>query len=232
MISPLPAATPVKPACATFALPGIIAEILNEDGSTPEIGEKGLLCITKPWPSMIRTIWNDPERFKKSYFGDCIKDKKPVYFSGDGAMMDDDGYITITGRTDDVINVSGHRMGTAEVEAAIKKHSNVAEVAVVGKPHDIKGEGIFAYVIVKNEDALSDENGLKKDINGVIKTEIGAIALCDGIAFVPGLPKTRSGKIMRRILRSIAKSETITQDTSTLEDPSIVEKIENIFKNQ
>jgi acetyl-CoA synthetase len=232
MISPLPAATPVKPACATFALPGIIAEILNEDGSTPEIGEKGLLCITKPWPSMIRTIWNDPERFKKSYFGDCIKDKKPVYFSGDGAMMDDDGYITITGRTDDVINVSGHRMGTAEVEAAIKKHSNVAEVAVVGKPHDIKGEGIFAYVIVKNEDAFSDENGLKKDINGVIKTEIGAIALCDGIAFVPGLPKTRSGKIMRRILRSIAKSETITQDISTLEDPSIVEKIENIFKNQ
>jgi len=228
MITPLPGATPIKPACATFALPGIIAEIIEEDGTPTPVGEKGFMCITRPWPSMIRTIWNDPERFKKAYFGDCKKDGKAVYFTGDGAMMDEDGYITITGRTDDVINVSGHRMGTAEVEAAIKKHDAVAAVAVVGKPHDIKGEGIFAYIVLKNPDDASDE--LKVAINQVIKKEIGAIALCDAMAFVPDVPKTRSGKIMRRILRSLVKGEAITQDTSTLEDPSIVGIIEKIVK--
>ncbi len=230
IVSPLPAATPIKPACATFPLPGIIAEVIEEDGTPTAIGEKGFMCITKPWPAMIRNIWNDPQRFKKSYFGDCKKDGDAVYFTGDGAMMDDDGYITITGRTDDVINVSGHRMGTAEVEAAVKKHNNVASVAVVGKPHDIKGEGIFAYVVLKSDDGLADELEMMKEINGMIKTEIGAIALCDEMAFVPDLPKTRSGKIMRRILRSIVKGEAITQDTSTLEDPSIVGTIENIVK--
>ena len=235
MISPLPAATPIKPACATFPLPGIVAEVIEEDGTATEIGEKGFLCITKPWPSMIRTIWGDEERFKKSYFGDCKKDGKPVYFSGDGAMIDDNGYITITGRTDDVINVSGHRMGTAEIEAAIKKHDNVAAVAVVGKPHDIKGEGVFAYVVLKSvpmehKDEVADELELSKEINQIIKAEIGAIALCDEMAFVPDLPKTRSGKIMRRILRSIVKGEAITQDISTLEDPSIVKIIEDIVK--
>ncbi|CAA6799210.1 MAG: Acetyl-coenzyme A synthetase (EC [uncultured Sulfurovum sp.] len=226
VISPLPAATPIKPACATFPLPGIIAEVMEEDGTPTPVGEKGFMCITKPWPSMIRTVWGDPERFKKSYFGDCKKDGQPVYFSGDGAMIDEDGYITITGRTDDVINVSGHRMGTAEVEAAIKKHDNVASVAVVGKPHEIKGEGIFAYLVLKDASQASEE--LKIEINKIIKKEIGAIALCDAMSFVPDLPKTRSGKIMRRILRSIVKGEKITQDTSTLEDPSIVGTIENI----
>ena len=230
MISPLPAATPIKPGCATFPLPGIMAEIIEEDGIQTEIGEKGFLCITKPWPSMIRTIWNDDARFEKSYFGDCKKDGKPVYFSGDGAMMDDNGYITITGRTDDVINVSGHRMGTAEVEAAIKKHEHVASVAVVGKPHEIKGEGIFAYIVLKVQDSLGEDVELIKEINSIIKTEIGAIALCDDIVIVPDLPKTRSGKIMRRILRSIAKNEAITQDISTLEDPSIVKKIEDLVR--
>ncbi len=235
VVSPLPAATPIKPACATFPLPGISAEVIEDDGTPTEIGEKGLLCITKPWPSMIRTIWNDDERFKKSYFGDCTKDGKPVYFSGDGAMMDEDGYITITGRTDDVINVSGHRMGTAEVEAAIKKHDNVASVAVVGKPHEIKGEGIFAYIVLKSvpiqhKDDVAGEFETMKDINAIIKAEIGAIALCDAMVFVPDLPKTRSGKIMRRILRSLVKGEKITQDTSTLEDPSIVGIIEDILK--
>jgi acetyl-CoA synthetase len=183
---------------------------------------------------MIRTIWGDNDRFEKSYFGDCKIDNKPVYFSGDGAMKDEDGYITITGRTDDVINVSGHRMGTAEVESAIKKHKMVASVAVVGKPHEIKGEGIFAYVVLKdidNSDNLGKEVELSKEINSVIKLEIGAIALCDGIVYVPDLPKTRSGKVMRRILRSIAKDEPITQDISTLEDPSIVSKIEEIVKS-
>ncbi len=232
MISPLPGATPVKPACATLPLPGIMAEVIEADGTPTPTGEKGFMCITKPWPSMIRTIWGDPDRFVKSYFGDCKKDGKPVYFTGDGAMTDELGYITITGRTDDVINVSGHRLGTAEIESAIKKHPNVAAVAVVGKPHDIKGESIFAYVVLKEDDGIADEVETLKEINTVIKKEIGAIALCDDIAFVPDLPKTRSGKVMRRILRSLVKGEAITQDTSTLEDPSVVEKIEAILKSK
>lgn len=225
IVSPLPGATPIKPACATFPLPGIMAEILDENGAKVEVGEKGLMCVTRPWPSMIRGIWGDEERFVKSYFGDVKKDGKPVYFTGDGAIYDEEGYITITGRTDDVINVSGHRMGTAEVEAAIKKHPNVAEVAVVGKPHEIKGEGIFAYIVLKSDSGIADEVEEVKAINKVIQKEIGNIALCDDVVFVPGLPKTRSGKIMRRILRSIAKGEEITQDISTLEDPSIVATI-------
>ncbi len=229
IVSPLPGATPIKPACATFPLPGIMAEILNSTtGERVEAGETGYLCITRPWPSMIRGVWGDAERFVKSYFGNVKKDGKPVYFTGDGAVYDEDNYITITGRTDDVINVSGHRMGTAEIEAVIKKHPNVAEVAVVGKPHDIKGEGIFAYIVLKSNDGIVDEAEEVKAINNVIKKEIGNIALCDEIVFVLGLPKTRSGKIMRRILRSIAKGEAVTQDISTLEDPSVVEKIENI----
>ena len=231
IVSPLPGATPIKPACATFPLPGIIGEILDpETGEKVGAGESGYMCITRPWPSQIRNVWGDPERFKKSYYGDVIKDGKPVYFTGDGANYDEEGYITITGRTDDVINVSGHRMGTAEVEAAIKKHSNVAEVAVVGKPHEIKGEGIFAYIVLKSDDGVADEVEEVKIINNIIKKEIGNIALCDDMIFAPGLPKTRSGKIMRRILCSIAKGEAITQDTSTLEDPSVVGKIEACVK--
>ncbi len=229
IVSPLPFATPIKPACATLPLPGIFGEILDpETGERVNVGEKGYMCVTRPWPSMIRGVWGDPERFKKSYFGDVKKEGKPVYFTGDGAVYDENGYITITGRTDDVINVSGHRLGTAEIEAAIKKHHNVAEVAVVGKPHEIKGEAIFAYVVLKDDKGLGDEVEEIKAINTAIKKEIGNIALCDTIAFVPGLPKTRSGKIMRRILRAIAKGEAITQDTSTLEDPSVVEKIQEI----
>ncbi|MDD2357144.1 MAG: acetate--CoA ligase [Thiovulaceae bacterium] len=231
IVSPLPGATPIKPACATFPLPGIMAEILDpQTGEKAEVGEGGYMCVTRPWPAMIRGIWGDPERFVKSYFGDVKKDGKPVYFTGDGANYDADGYITITGRTDDVINVSGHRMGTAEVEAAIKKHPNVAEVAVVGKPHEIKGEGIFAYIVLKSDDGVADELEEMKSINKVIQKEIGNIALCDDILFAPGLPKTRSGKIMRRILRSIAKGEAITQDISTLEDPTVVAKIEKMVK--
>ncbi|MCB4748636.1 MAG: acetate--CoA ligase [Sulfurovum sp.] len=222
MISPLPGATPIKPACATFPLPGIMAEVIDEDGTPKEVGETGLLCITKPWPSMIRTIWGDSERYKKSYFGDAVKDGKPVYFSGDGAVLDKDGYITITGRVDDVINVSGHRMGTAEIEAAVKDDSSIAEVAVVGRPHDIKGESIFIYVVLKEGYTSQD---IKNHINQLLAEEIGNIAKADHVIEVPGLPKTRSGKIMRRILRSIAKGEEITQDISTLEDPKIVEKI-------
>ncbi len=231
IISPLPGATPIKPACATLPLPGIIAEILDPaTGEKAEVGETGYMCITRPWPSQIRGVWGDEERYVKSYYGDVTKDGKAVYFTGDGARYDEDGYITITGRTDDVINVSGHRMGTAEVEAAIKKHANVAEVAVVGKPHELKGEGIFAYIVLKSDDGVADEVAEMKAINSVIKKEIGNIAVCDDIVFAPGLPKTRSGKIMRRILRSIAKGEAITQDISTLEDPSVVAKIEAMVK--
>ena len=184
------------------------------------------MCITWPWPAMIRGVWGDEERFVKAYFGDVKKYGKPVQFTGDGAVYDKDGYITTTGRTDDVINVSGHRMGTAEVESAILKHDNVAEVAVVGKPHELKGEGIFAYVVLKSG-TVADE---AKEINNIIKQEIGNIALCDDMIFAPGLPKTRSGKIMRRILRAIAKGEKITQDISTLEDPSVVAQIEAMVK--
>ncbi|WP_456449259.1 acetate--CoA ligase [Hydrogenimonas sp.] len=227
MISPLPGATPIKPACATFPLPGIMAEVIEPDGTPVAPGEQGLLCITRPWPSMIRTIWGDPERFVKSYFGDAKKEGRPVYFSGDGATIDEEGYITITGRVDDVINVSGHRMGTAEIEAAIKKHPHVAEVAVVGKPDELKGESIFAYVVLKDaDDTFGESAELAKEINQVIAKEIGNIAKCDTIKIVPGLPKTRSGKVMRRILRAIAKGEEITQDISTLEDPGIVAKIQ------
>jgi len=231
IISPLPGATPIKPACATLSLPGIMGEILDpQTGKRVEVGEKGYMCVTKPWPSMIRGVWGDEERFIKSYFGDVKKDGKAVYFTGDGAVYDEDGYITITGRTDDVINVSGHRMGTAEVEAAIKKHPNVAEVAVVAKPHAIKGEGIFAYIVLKSDDGVADEVEEVKAINEVIKKEIGNIAICDDMVFVSGLPKTRSGKIMRRILRAIAKNEEITQDISTLEDPSVVKKIQDMVR--
>lgn len=229
MISPLPGATPIKPGSATFPLPGIKAEIIDEEGNPTPVGEKGLLCITKPWPSMIRTIWGDPKRFEKSYFGDCKKDGKPVYFSGDGAMYDEDGYITITGRTDDVINVSGHRLGTAEVENVVAHDENVAEVAIVGKPDEIKGESLFAYIVTKTD---IDAESLKKVINQLIVKDIGPIAKIDSILLVPGLPKTRSGKVMRRLLRTIAKGEDITQDISTLEDPSIIIKIEKLFKGE
>ena len=228
VVSPLPFATPIKPSCATLPLPGIFGEILDpKTGKKVGVGETGYMCITKPWPSQIRNVWGDPDRYIKSYYSDVKKDGKPVYFTGDGAVYDENGYITITGRVDDVINVSGHRLGTAEIESAIKKHDSIAEVAVVAKPDDIKGESIFAYVVLK--DNASCEN-LEDEVNGVIAVEIGNIAKADVIAVVPGLPKTRSGKVMRRILRSIAKGEAITQDTSTLEDPSIVEAIERVVK--
>lgn len=224
IISPLPGATPTIPGCATFAVPGIMVEVLDEKGDPTPPGETGLLCITKPWPAMLRGVWGDPERFKKSYFGDVKKDGKPVYFSGDGAMIDDEGYITITGRTDDVINVSGHRIGSAEVEASIGNAPFVAESAVIGQPDEIKGESLCAFVIL-NDGVSGDEDDLAEQINNVLKSEIGSFAKCDRYVFVPGLPKTRSGKIMRRILRSVAKGEAITQDITTLEDPSVVEAI-------
>ena len=225
VIAPLPGATPIKPACATLPLPGIMAEIIDEKGNTPELGEKGVLCITRPWPAMIRGVWGDEDRFVKAYFGDVKKDGKPVYFTGDGAVYDKDGYITITGRTDDVINVSGHRMGTAEVENAINEHPVVNESAVVGYPHPIKGQGIYAFVVC-GELSEGGEAGIKNSIMKGVTKIIGPFAKPDLIQLVPDLPKTRSGKIMRRILRCIAEGYcNDLGDISTLLDTSIVEKI-------
>lgn len=180
---------------------------------------------------MIRGVWGDEERFKKAYFGECEKDGKPVYFSGDAAVVDEIGYITITGRTDDVVNVSGHRIGSAEVEASLGNYFLVAESAVIGEPHPIKGASLCAFVIL-NSDVHTEYKNIAKNINNVLKKEIGAIATCDRFIFVPGLPKTRSGKIMRRILRAISVGEKITQDVSTLEDPSIVDEIIQAAKEQ
>ncbi len=227
MISPLPGATPIKPASATFPLPGIFAEVLTPEGEKVPVGEKGLLCITKPWPSMIRGVWGDSERFVKSYFSEAVKDGKPVYFSGDGAMVDEQGYITITGRMDDVMNVAGHRLGTAEIEAVVTEHPNVAECAIVSRHDDIKGESIYAFVVLKDgKDDFGEEIEVIQEINKLVVKNIGAIAKIDTMRFVPGLPKTRSGKIVRRILRSIARKEEINGDISTLEDPSIIEKLQ------
>ena len=231
MISPLPGATPLQAGCATLPVPGIMAEVIHEDGTPTKIGEKGLLCITRPWPSMIRGVWGDEERFKKAYFGDCAKDSKAVYFSGDAAMIDEKGYITITGRTDDVMNVSGHRIGSAEIEASIGDFYLVAESAVIGEPHPIKGESLCAFVIL-NSSQHTEYKDIAKNINNIIQTKVGSFAKCDRFIFVPGLPKTSSGKIMRRILRLIAVGKEITQDISTLEDPSVVEDIINAAKEQ
>lgn len=227
MISPLPGATPLKPSCATLPLPGIFAEIIDEEGQKKGVGEDGLLCITRPWPSMIRGIWGDEERYRESYFSQAKKDGKAVYFSGDGAFYDERGYITITGRTDDVVNVAGHRIGTAEVESALAKHNGVAESAVVSVLDEIKGESLFAFVVL-NAGVSCDLGGeleILKELNDILRLEIGPIAKLEHILYTPGLPKTRSGKIMRRILRTIARGEELKQDISTLEDAAVVECI-------
>ncbi len=224
MITNLPGAIPMKPGSATRPAFGIQPVIFNEDKTETPVGSGGRLCIKYPWPGMLRGMWGDdgPDRVKEVYFTTFPGN----YFTGDGARMDEDGYIWLLGRVDDVINVSGHRMGTAEVESALVSHETVAEAAVVGYPHEIKGEGIYAYVILKGT-AEADE-GLAKMLVGHVRKEIGPIATPEFIHIVPELPKTRSGKIMRRILRKIAAAETDMSafgDISTLADPSIVQKI-------
>ena len=218
MISPLPGATATKPGSATLPLPGVLPLLVDAEGRELHGAADGLLCIAKPWPGMMRTIYGDHERFVQTYFSTYPS----KYFTGDGARRDADGYWWITGRVDDVINVSGHRMGTAEVESALVAHPKVAEAAVVGFPHDIKGQGIYAYVTLNAGEATSDE--LRAELVAWVRREIGPIAAPDAIQWAPGLPKTRSGKIMRRILRKIAANETdALGDTSTLADPSVVE---------
>ena len=223
VISPLPGATPLVPGSCTLPLPGIMVAIVDEVGNDVPNGSGGMLVIKRPWPSMIRTIWNDPDRFKKSYFPEEMGGK--IYLAGDGAVRSlDRGYFRITGRIDDVLNVSGHRMGTMEIESALVAKSDlVAEAAVVGRPDDVTGEAICAFVVLKRPCPTGDEaKAIAKELRDWVAKEIGPIAKPKDIRFGENLPKTRSGKIMRRLLRSLAKGESITQDTSTLENPAIL----------
>ncbi|GAB4361575.1 MAG: acetate--CoA ligase [Gammaproteobacteria bacterium] len=220
LIAPLPGCTKLKPGSATRPFFGVIPELVDADGNVLEGATSGNLVIARPWPSQMRTVYGDHQRFIDTYF----KTYPGKYFTGDGARRDEDGYYWITGRVDDVINVSGHRMGTAEVESALVLHESVAEAAVVGFPHDIKGQGIYAYVTLMTGVEPSDE--LKKELVTLVRSEIGPIATPDVIQWAPGLPKTRSGKIMRRILRKIAANEIDSLgDTTTLADPSVVDDL-------
>jgi acetyl-CoA synthetase len=225
MITPLPGATPLVPGSCTLPFPGITAAIVDELGNDVPNGQGGILVVKKPWPSMIRTIWGDPERFKKSYYPSELKG---YYLAGDGAIRDaETGYFTITGRIDDVLNVSGHRMGTMEIESALVSCTElVAEAAVVGRPDDTTGEAICAFVVLKRPRPSGDEaKAIAKQLRDHVAKEIGPIAKPKDIRFGDNLPKTRSGKIMRRLLRSVAKGESVTQDTSTLENPAILEQL-------
>ncbi len=226
LITPLPGATPLVPGSCTLPLPGIAAAIVDETGKDVPNGSGGMLVIKRPWPSMIRTIWNDPERFKKSYFPEEMGGK--IYLAGDGAVRDaKTAYFRVTGRIDDVLNVSGHRMGTMEIESALVAKSDlVAEAAVVGRPDDLTGEAICAFVVLKRSRPTGEEaKQIAAELRNWVAKEIGPIAKPKDIRFGDNLPKTRSGKIMRRLLRSLAKGEAITQDTSTLENPAILDQL-------
>ena len=220
LITPLPGAWFTKPGAATLPFPGVSAECIKQDGTPCGVNEGGYLVIKKSWPGIMRSVYGEPERFKQTYFVQY----PGVYFTGDGARKDEDGYFWLMGRVDDVVNVSGHRIGTVEVESALVSHKSVAEAAVVGFPHDLKGEDLYAFVILKAGFNPSDD--LKKELVVHVRKEIGPIASPGKLQFTPGLPKTRSGKIMRRILRKIASGE-IDQlgDTTTLADPSVVDEL-------
>jgi acetyl-CoA synthetase len=225
MITPLPGATPLIPGSCTLPFPGIQAAVVDETGTEVPWGQGGILVVKRPWPSMIRNIWGDPDRFVKSYYPADFQGK--LYLAGDGAIRDKDtGYFTITGRIDDVLNVSGHRMGTMEIESALVAHEKVAEAAVVGRPDDLTGEAIVAFVVLKGARPTGDAAvAMIKELQNWVGQEIGPIAKPKDIRFGENLPKTRSGKIMRRLLRQLAKGEEITQDTSTLENPAILEQL-------
>jgi acetyl-CoA synthetase len=229
MIAPLPGAVATKPGSCTLPLPGIMVSIVNEAGDAVDDQHGGFLVITRPFPSQIRTIWGDPERFRKSYFPE---EMKGAYLAGDSAQRDEDGYFWIMGRIDDVLKVSGHRLGTMEIESTLASNPLVAEAAVVGRPHDIKGEAIVAFVVLKGtrpQDAATIKQ-IAETLRFWVGEKIGPIAKPDDIRFGDNLPKTRSGKIMRRLLRAIAKGEEITQDTSTLENPAILEQLKEVIR--
>jgi len=219
MISPMPGATAAKPGSATFALPGIAADVVTRDGHSVGANEGGLLIVRKPWPGMLRTIYRDPERYKSSYFSQI----EGVYLTGDGARRDQDGYLWIMGRVDDVIKVSGHRLGTMEIESALVSHAGVAEAACVGRPDDVKGEAVVAFVTLEGGHHGNDK--LRDELRAHVVKEIGALARPEDIRFTDALPKTRSGKIMRRLLRQIASGDQTLGDTTTLEDLSVLSKL-------
>ena len=219
MIAPVPGAVATKPGSATRPFFGIVPEVVTKEGETVPAGSGGLLVIRKPWPSMARTIYNDPERYKHQYWSDI----PGSYFTGDGARMDADGYYWLMGRVDDVINVSGHRLGTMEIESALVAHKKVAEAAVVGRPHDLKGQAISAFVTLEHGHQPSPE--LKDELRAWVAKEIGSLARPDDLRFTEQLPKTRSGKIMRRLLRELATHGEIKGDTTTLEDFSVIAKL-------
>ena len=224
MITPLPGAIPTKPGSCTRPFPGIIADIVDLDGNPVEANQGGYLIVKHPWPSMIRNVYGDPDRFRRTYWEHIPpKNGQYVYFAGDGARKDEDGYYWVMGRVDDVISVSGHRLGTMEVESALVSHPSVAEAAVVGKPDDLTGEAIFAFVILEGQHSPSE--ALAKELKQHVVEEIGAIARPSEIRFTDVLPKTRSGKIMRRLLRNLASGQEIAGDTSTLEDRSVLDKL-------
>lgn len=218
MISPLPGVTATKPGSCTKPLPGVVLDIVSEKGESLDVNQGGLLVMKQPWPHMLRTLYGDHDRFIETYFSTI----EGCYFAGDGARRDQDGYVWVMGRVDDVINVSGHRLSTMEVESALVAHGKVAEAAVVGFPHEIKGEGICCFVTLKVDDGTED---LKAELIRHVRQQIGALATPDQIRFAASLPKTRSGKIMRRLLRDIAAGRESTQDTSTLEDFNILAKL-------
>jgi acetyl-CoA synthetase len=219
MISPLPGAVAAKPGSATRPFFGIVPEVVTKEGEPVPAGQGGLLVIRKPWPSMARTIFNDPERYEKAYWSDI----PGSYFTGDGARMDEDGYFWLMGRVDDVINVSGHRLGTMEVESALVAHPKVAEAAVVGRPDELKGQAISAFVTL--ESGFTPTKETKDELRAWVAKEIGSLARPDDIRFTDQLPKTRSGKIMRRLLREMATNGEIKGDVTTLEDFSVIAKL-------
>ena len=224
MIAPLPGAVATKPGSCTLPLPGIQVGVVDEAGHDVAAQQGGFLVIKRPFPSQLRTLWGDPDRFIKTYFPPELGGR--MYLAGDSTHQDADGYYWIMGRIDDVLNVSGHRLGTMEIESALVANPLVAEAAVVGKPHDIKGESVVAFVVLKGARASGDEaRKIVADLRDWVGKEIGPIAKPDEIRFGDNLPKTRSGKIMRRLLRALAKGEEITQDVSTLENPAILDQL-------
>jgi acetyl-CoA synthetase len=219
MISPLPGAIATKPGSATLPLPGVIADVVNREGVSVPPGAGGFLVIKQPWPSMLRTIYGDPERYKEQYWSQI----PGAYFAGDGARIDSDGYFWLMGRVDDVLNVAGHRLSTMEIESALVANPMVAEAAVVGRPDDVKGQAVSAFVTLKGGQAPSEEN--KNLLRQWVAKEIGPIAKPDDIRFTDALPKTRSGKIMRRLLRELATNGEVKGDTTTLEDFSVLAQL-------